>query len=344
MIRQCAVLAADDRSAAALCMIGDRPALAWQLRELARFGIEEALLLGADAALREALPGIAARLPVPMRLRATDSLNDCDPVFLHCDAGRLFTGNLARLLVDSAAATLLCDSPAGERETGLALLHRNIPPAELGRLPRRHAKGVCFDLAIPTELEAARAQLPGLLHRPALFLDRDGVLNVDHGYVGTRARFEWMPGAREAVRAASDRGWHVFVVTNQSGIARGMYSEDEARTLLRWMADELRAAGGTIDDLRYCPHHAEATDPRYRQDCDCRKPAPGMILDLLRAWEVNPARALLVGDQASDLAAAHDAGIAALQFRDGNLFRFLQSAAPHTTSVPLGAAPPDPHP
>ena len=320
---QSVVLAGEGRSTAALRMIGDRPALAWQLRELARFGIEEALLLGADAVLRAALPGIAARLPVAMRLRAIDSLAACEAAFLLCDARLIFTGNLAPILANPAMpARLLGD---GGAETGIALCHREAMAA--GLAPRQ-TSGACFDLADPAGLAAARAELPGLLHRPALFLDRDGVLNVDHGYVGTRARFDWMPGAREAVRAATDRGWHVFVVTNQSGIARGLYSEDDARALLRWMADELRQAGGTIDDLRYCPHHADAADPRYRQDCACRKPAPGMILDLLRAWEVDPTRAMLVGDQESDMAAAREAGIAALRFTGGDLFRFLQAAAP----------------
>ena len=125
-----------------------------------------------------------------------------------------------------------------------------------------------------------------MLRRRALFLDRDGVINVDHGYVGSRERFEWMPGAREAIRAATDAGWHVFVVTNQSGVARGLLrARPTVQALHAWMADEMRRAGGTIDDLRYCPFHPEAVLAAYRDQAHpWRKPAPGMLLDLIRAW------------------------------------------------------------
>jgi D-glycero-D-manno-heptose 1,7-bisphosphate phosphatase len=153
-----------------------------------------------------------------------------------------------------------------------------------------------------------------------LFLDRDGVINVDHGYVGSRERFEWMPGAREAIAAATSAGWHVFVVTNQSGIARGHYTETEMQALHGWMTDEIRRAGGTVDDLRFAPFHADATIEAYRHPAHpWRKPAPGMLLDLIRAWQIDPARAVLVGDQDSDLAAATAAGVTAHKFAGGNL-------------------------
>ncbi len=145
--------------------------------------------------------------------------------------------------------------------------------------------------------------------RPALFLDRDGTINVDHGYVGTRDRWDWVPGARDAVRLASGAGWRVFVVTNQSGVARGLFDEAAVKDLHAWMRAELGAHGGTIDDIRVCPHHPEAAVERYRVVCPCRKPAPGMILDLIGAWGLDPTRCILVGDQARDLQAAAAAGI-----------------------------------
>jgi D-glycero-D-manno-heptose 1,7-bisphosphate phosphatase len=160
--------------------------------------------------------------------------------------------------------------------------------------------------------------------RPALFLDRDGVLNIDHGYVGSRDRFEWMDGAIDAIRYATESGWHVFVVTNQSGVARGLYPEDAVHALLAWMADAARHAGGTIDDARFCPFHPEATLDAYRRDHPWRKPLPGMLIDLLRSWDLDPARAVMIGDQPSDMAAAAAAGVAGHRFSGGNLLDFLR--------------------
>ena len=149
-------------------------------------------------------------------------------------------------------------------------------------------------------------------------------MNVDHGWVGTCDRFQWVHGAKEAICAATMRGWHVFVVTNQSGVARGLYDEAAVQSLHAWMLDEVMRAGGTIDDVRYCPHHPDAAVPKYRKACACRKPAPGMMLDLLRAWEVDPGRSLLIGDQSTDLEAAAAAGIAGRRFHGGNLEQFLR--------------------
>jgi D,D-heptose 1,7-bisphosphate phosphatase len=158
----------------------------------------------------------------------------------------------------------------------------------------------------------------------ALFLDRDGVLNVDHGYVGSRERFEWMDGALDAIRYASEAGWRVFVVTNQSGVARGLYTEDAVRELLTWMAGEVRGAGGTIDDVRFCPFHPDAVVEAYRQAHPWRKPLPGMLLDLIRVWDLDPKRAVMVGDQKTDMQAAAAAGVAGHLFRGGNLLAFLR--------------------
>lgn len=184
--------------------------------------------------------------------------------------------------------------------------------------------GYFRDIGIPADYAAAQAELPALLRRPALFLDRDGVLNVDHGYVGSRDRFAWMPGALPAIRLATEAGFHVFVVTNQSGVARGYYTAADVEALLGWMQDQAREAGGTIDDVRYCPYHPDATEPAYRQAHPWRKPLPGMLLDLQAAWHPDLSRSLMIGDQPSDMQAAEAAGIPGHLFSGGDLTEFLR--------------------
>jgi D-glycero-D-manno-heptose 1,7-bisphosphate phosphatase len=159
--------------------------------------------------------------------------------------------------------------------------------------------------------------------RPAIFLDRDGVLNRDIGYVHRPEQIEWIDGAREAVKACNDAGALVFVVSNQSGVARGYYDEAAVEALHAWMNDQLALLGAHVDAFEYCPHHEQGSVERYRRQCRRRKPAPGMILDLLQRWPIDRSRSLLVGDQPTDIAAGQAAGIDSVLFPGGNLRDFL---------------------
>lgn len=194
-----------------------------------------------------------------------------------------------------------------------------------GRLMAKLHDGFFIDIGVPDSLAYARETIAQQLHRPALFLDRDGVLNHDDNYVGTAERLRWMEGAADAVCAANDAGAYVFVVTNQAGVAKGHYQEQDVQALHRWMADVLRSQGAHVDDWRYCPYHVEATVPAYRQAHPWRKPEPGMLLDLMDKWPVDVEHSLMVGDQPSDMAAAAAAGVASYRFSPGNL---AQAIAP----------------
>jgi D-glycero-D-manno-heptose 1,7-bisphosphate phosphatase len=163
------------------------------------------------------------------------------------------------------------------------------------------------------------------MKKPAIFFDRDGVLNEDSGYVFETSKLRWVEGAREAVKAANDAGYFVFVVTNQSGVARGLYEEAHVDALHKWMADDLATIGAHIDAFEYCPYHPEAVIERYRRVSPRRKPAPGMIKDLLERFPVDVGRSILIGDKPTDLEAARAAGVRGYLFSDGNLAELLRS-------------------
>ena len=182
-----------------------------------------------------------------------------------------------------------------------------------------------IDVADTLAAAAAAEVIPRRRRRPAAFLDRDGVLNLDHGYVHALEQFEWAPGARQAVKRLNDAGYYVFVVTNQAGVAKGLYREVEVVELHRWMAQELASVGASIDDWRYCPYHPDGSVAAYRAAHEWRKPKPGMILDLLEHWPVEREGSFLVGDKESDVEAAAAAGLPGHLFPGGDLLAFLQS-------------------
>ncbi len=153
----------------------------------------------------------------------------------------------------------------------------------------------------------AHAPLP----RKALFLDRDGVVNVNHGYVHTPEQTEWVPGIFELVAAARSRGYLPIVVTNQAGIGRGYYDTAAFLAYTEWVHARFAQRGTPLLATFWCPHHAEAGIGEYRVACGCRKPEPGMLLAAIERFGIEPSLSLMIGDSASDVVAAHAAGVRA---------------------------------
>ena len=145
--------------------------------------------------------------------------------------------------------------------------------------------------------------------KAAAFLDRDGVVNVDRGYVFRREDFEFVPGTLDAARELKSMGLALVVVTNQSGIARGYYGPEQFHALTDWMKETFAAHGAALDGVYFCPHHPTEGEAPYRRNCNCRKPAPGLLLDAARDLDIDVRRSVLFGDKASDLQAALAAGI-----------------------------------
>ena len=150
--------------------------------------------------------------------------------------------------------------------------------------------------------------------RPAAFLDRDGVLNVDHGYVYRPEQLEWIDGAREAVRLLNTAGYYVFVISNQSGVARGYFDEAAVKSFHAHMQDGLAAQGAHIDAFYFCPHHPEGVIRSLAVSCRCRKPAPGMLEQAVREWPIDLGASFLIGDKDDDVAAAKAFSIRGIKF------------------------------
>ncbi|WP_298704498.1 HAD family hydrolase [uncultured Veillonella sp.] len=160
--------------------------------------------------------------------------------------------------------------------------------------------------------------------RKVIFLDRDGVINVDVNYLYRIEDLSFMPGAKEALALAVKAGYDLIVVTNQSGVARGYYTEADVRTLHQHMGKELAAVGAPILKFYYCPHHKDGVISEYTKTCTCRKPKPGMILDACNEYDIDLKSSFLIGDKPSDIEAAEAAGIKGYLFNESNLLPFMQ--------------------
>ena len=163
--------------------------------------------------------------------------------------------------------------------------------------------------------------------KPALFLDRDDTLVVDTGYVYKISDFRWMTGADTALQFARQHNIDVFIVTNQGGIARGFFTEEQMHGFNEKLKSETIQAGGYIADIAFCPHHPQAIIPALKTPCACRKPKAGMLRQLAKKWQIDLSRSVMIGDKDTDVKAGEAAGCTSVRFDpDTNLFDCVGSA------------------
>ena len=143
----------------------------------------------------------------------------------------------------------------------------------------------------------------------ALFIDRDGTLSEEVGYINHPERFRLFSYAAEAIKRLNENGWLAIVTTNQAGVARGYFSEEMIQTVHKRLEDELAMGGARLDAVYYCAHHPSVGEPPYRVDCDCRKPKPGLITKAAKDFQVDLGNSWMVGDRYSDVQLARNAGV-----------------------------------
>jgi len=147
------------------------------------------------------------------------------------------------------------------------------------------------------------------MSQKAIFLDRDGVINVDHAYVHKIEDFQFIEGVFEACQYFIEQGYIIVVVTNQSGIGRGYYTETQFNVLSQWMCDEFTRHNVLISKVYFCPHHPSNAEPEYLLDCQCRKPRAGMLMQAIKEFNINVGESVMVGDKISDIHAARAADV-----------------------------------
>lgn len=163
------------------------------------------------------------------------------------------------------------------------------------------------------------------MKKKAAFFDRDGVLNVDKAYLYKIEEFEWVTGARETIKYLKNLGYLVIVVTNQSGVARGYYTEQDVSALHDYMQNELYKMGASVDAFYYCPHLPDGTVAEYATECMCRKPNPGMVIQAVQEWGIDPTKSFIIGDKQRDLNAGASAGVTkGFLYSSGDLLEFVK--------------------
>lgn len=215
-----------------------------------------------------------------------------------------------------------------ERITGPCSIEQDVFPqiAAEGLMRGERFDDYFLDIGLPKTYEQAKREIPERTRRRCAFLDRDGVLNRDEsGYTYKPSDLHWMPGAPEAIRALNDAGYLTVVVSNQSGVARGYFAENDVRTFHHHMNDELAQRGAHIDAFYFCPYHSEGAVKEYLvADHPDRKPNPGLILRALGDLSIRKEGSFLVGDKDSDIEAARAAGVPGLLYTGGDLSDFVR--------------------
>lgn len=181
--------------------------------------------------------------------------------------------------------------------------------ASAGQLEAMAAGGYFIDIGTPESFAQANAELPDIMRRPAAFLDRDGVINIDEGYSYDPATLRFTPTAIPAIRRLNEAGYRVVVVTNQGGVAHGLYTEQNIHAFHAEMQARLLAEGAHIDAFFYCPFHPAGTIAEYAIAHEDRKPGAGMLHRAMAEWPTDKESSFLVGDKETDLQAAEAAGI-----------------------------------
>lgn len=169
--------------------------------------------------------------------------------------------------------------------------------------------GYFIDIGIPDDYFKAQNELPRLIKNKALFLDRDGVINIDYGHVFEKEKFKFIEGIFDLCKRAQELGYLLIVVTNQAGIAKGFYSEEQFLDLTKWMENEFQKREIKITKTFYCPYHIEAKIEKYRLDSFDRKPSPGMLLKAIAEFNIDPEKSIMIGDKETDMQAASSAKI-----------------------------------
>lgn len=193
-----------------------------------------------------------------------------------------------------------------------------------GQLHGTLCEGYFIDIGIPESLEAARVDLPILHRRPTAFLDRDGVINVDGGYSHRPEQLRFVKGAEAAILTLNNLGYRVIVVSNQAGVAHGIYDEAAVHAFHAAISEQLAKNGAYIDRFYYCPYHPDGRIPEYRAAHPERKPEPGMLLKAFADQPIDIERSFLIGDMETDIEAAKRAGIPGFLFTGGDLSAFVR--------------------
>ena len=212
---------------------------------------------------------------------------------------------------------------------GIVSLEKDVFPKLVNRklLSSKKYKSFFLDIGIPETLKSANKLIPKWKSKSALFLDRDGVINIDHGYVHSMKNFQWINGAKETIKLANDLNILLIVITNQSGIARGFYTENDFKLFSEEINNQLIDYGGHIDATYYCPHHPSEGIQKYKKVCNCRKPKSGMLELAIAEWSLEKEKCFLIGDKDSDIEAAKTCGINSYLFSDknDNLLEFFKN-------------------